>query len=103
MGAAPGCQHRSAGDGRTKFFGSYSRYFIPVAVNTNVRLAGGELDYDAYYQFAGLMADNTPILGAPITTGAGFTACPNNSPAGTACTLRNDGTVRARPRWWHPT
>lgn len=81
------------GDGRTKFFGSFSRYFLPVAVNTNVRLAGGELDYTAYYRFGGLMADNTPILGAPITTGAGFTACPNNSPAGTACTISNDGTV----------
>lgn len=81
------------GDGRTKFFGSFSRYFIPVAVNTNVRLAGGELDYTAAYRFGGLMADNTPILGAPITTGAGFTACPNNSPAGTACTISNDGTV----------
>lgn len=81
------------GDGRTKFFGSFSRYFIPVALNTNVRLAGGELDYDAFYRFGGLMADNTPILGAPITTGSGFTACPNNSPAGTACSVRNDGTV----------
>lgn len=81
------------GDGRTKFFGSFSRYFIPVAVNTNVRLAGGELDYTAYYRFAGLQSDNTPILGAPVTTGAGFTACPNNTPGGTACTVSNDGTV----------
>ncbi|WP_153002869.1 TonB-dependent receptor [Sphingomonas sanguinis] len=81
------------GDGRTKFFGSYSRYFIPVAVNTNVRLAGGELDSSAYYRFGGLMADNTPILGAPITTGAGFTACPGGTPAGTACVVSNDGTV----------
>lgn len=81
------------GDGRTKFFGSFSRYFLPVAVNTNVRLAGGELDSSAYYRLAGLTANNTPILGAPITTGAGFTACPNNSPAGTACVVSNDGTV----------
>jgi hypothetical protein len=81
------------GDGRTKFFGSFSRYYLPVAVNTNVRLAGGELDYNAYYRFGGLTATNVPILGTPITTGAGFTACPNNAPAGTACTISNDGTV----------
>ncbi|EZP56169.1 TonB-dependent receptor [Sphingomonas sp. RIT328] len=81
------------GDGRTKFFGSFSRYYLPVAVNTNVRLAGSELDYNAYYVLNGLSATNVPILGAPITTGAGFTACPGNSPAGTACVVSHDGTV----------
>lgn len=81
------------GEGRTKFFGSFSRYFLPVAVNTNVRLAGSELDYDAYYRLSGLSANNTPILGAPITTGSGFEPCPGGSPAGTACSVRNDGTV----------
>lgn len=81
------------GDNRTKLYGSFSRYYLPVAVNTNVRLAGGELDYDIYYRLNGLNADNTPILGSAITTGAGFEACPGGSPAGTACVVRNDGTV----------
>ena len=81
------------GDGRTKIFGSFDRYYLPVAVNTNVRLAGSELDYDAYYRFAGLGANNVPTLGAPITTGAGFEPCPTGNPAGTACVVRNDGTV----------
>ncbi|MDR6135070.1 hypothetical protein QE361_002060 [Sphingomonas sp. SORGH_AS802] len=81
------------GDGRTKIFGSFSRYYLPVAVNTNVRLAGGELDYTTYYLLNGLTATNVPILGTPITTGAGFTNCLGGSPAGTACTVSNDGTV----------
>jgi len=81
------------GDGKTKVYGSWSRYFLPVAANTNVRLAGSELDYDAYYRLAGLGAGNVPILGAPITGGAGLEQCPGGTPAGTACVVRNDGTV----------
>lgn len=81
------------GDGSTKVYGSFSRYFLPVAVNTNVRLAGSELDYDAYYRLSGLGANNVPILGAPITGGAGLENCPTGGPGGTACVVRNDGTV----------
>lgn len=81
------------GDGRTKVYGSFSRYFLPVASNTNLRLAGSELDVDAYYRLNGLNANNTPILGAPITTGAGFEACPAGTGTGNSCVVRNDGTV----------
>lgn len=81
------------GDSRTKIYGSFSRYFLPVAANTNLRLAGAELDYDAYFRLAGLGANNIPISGGAITTGAGFEACPGGNPAGTACFVRNDGTV----------
>ena len=81
------------GDRTTKVYGSFSRYFLPIAVNTNVRLAGSELDYDAYFRLTGLNANNTPILGAAITTGAGFEVCPPGGPAGTACVVRNDGSV----------
>lgn len=82
------------GDGQTKVYGSFSRYFLPVAANTNVRLAGSELDYDAYYAFGGLGANNVPILGAPLVNAPGAgEACPGGTPAGNACTVRNDGTV----------
>lgn len=81
------------GDGATKVYGSFSRYFLPVAANTNVRLAGSELDYDTYYRLAGLGANNVPILGTPITGGAGLEPCPGGAPAGTACVVRNDGSV----------
>jgi hypothetical protein len=81
------------GSGRSRIYGSFSRYFLPVAVNTNVRLAGSELDFDAYYRLSGLNPDNTPILGAAITNVAGGVACPSGTPAGNACIVRNDGSV----------
>ncbi len=81
------------GDGRTKVYGSFSRYYLPVAANTNLRLAGSELDFDAYYRLSGLGPNNIPVLGSAITTGAGLTACPGGTPSGTACFFRNDGTV----------
>jgi Carboxypeptidase regulatory-like domain/TonB-dependent Receptor Plug Domain len=81
------------GDRSTKVYGSFSRYFLPIAANTNARLAGAELDYDAYFRFGSLAADNTPVVGAAVTTGAGFVTCPTGGPSGTACVLRNDGTV----------
>lgn len=84
-----------AGDGKTRIYGSFSRYYLPVAVNTNVRLAGSELDVDSYYLLSGLNADNSPILGAPVNTVAGGEACVSDTgPAGTtSCVVRNDGTV----------
>lgn len=55
------------GDRRTKLYGSFSRYFLPIAANTNIRLAGSEYDVYSYYEYGGLGADGTPILGNPIT------------------------------------
>lgn len=64
------------GDGNAKLFGFYGRYFLPVAVNTNQRLAGAEFfirDTYALNRAGGptdLNADGindtneTPILGA---------------------------------------
>ena len=42
-------------------FGSYSRYFLPVAANTNIRAAGAETFIHRWYEFTGLNSDNTPI------------------------------------------
>jgi len=41
------------GNAQTKVFGNAGRYYIPVMSNTNVRLAGTELDYTDYYAFNG--------------------------------------------------
>lgn len=88
-----------SGDRRTKVYGSFSRYFLPVATNTNVRLAGAELDYVQYYRLDGINADNTPIYGAPIAIGGvGARQCPalaiEPTPGGVAnCTINNDGTT----------
>jgi hypothetical protein len=37
------------GDGKSKIFANVGRYFLPVANNTNVRLAGNESDVQDYY------------------------------------------------------
>ncbi len=94
------------GDGQTKVYGSFSRYYLPVPLNTNIRLSGSELDYDQYYVLAGTNADNSPILGTPIVGGAatagtvaglsGGRSCPTAvfQASGVAnCRLRNDGTI----------
>lgn len=93
------------GDGQTKVYGSFSRYYLPVPLNSNIRLSGSELDYDQYYVLAGLNADNSPILGAPIVGGtapagtvgglSGGRSCPTlvfQASGVNNCRLRNDGT-----------
>lgn len=77
------------GDGRTKVYGSYGRYFLPVAANTNIRLAGAELDYTRYFYLNGVNADGTPIQGAPILTATGAVACPDTGVAN--CRINSDG------------
>ncbi len=49
------------GDSSLKVFGNAGRYFIPVYANTNVRLAGSELDYQEFYTFTAI----DPITGVP--------------------------------------
>lgn len=69
------------GDRESKLFGSYGRYFLPVAVNTNQRLAGAEFfisdtwTLDRTTCAAGIDAncdgindnDSTPILGTLLS------------------------------------
>ena len=55
------------GDSSFKVFGNAGRYYIPVYANTNVRLAGSELDYIEYYTFDGIdPATGAPTLGAKL-------------------------------------
>jgi len=61
------------GDGESKVFANFGRYFLPVANNTNVRLSGNEDDSETYYEFDGLSdhefegnAYQMPILGAQL-------------------------------------
>ncbi|UZK68105.1 TonB-dependent receptor [Sphingomonas sp. S1-29] len=78
------------GDGRTKVYGTFSRYYLPIAVNTNIRLGGAELDYDSYFLLNSVNPDGTPNLGAAIQFPGGV-ACPDGG--GLSCQFRNDGTV----------
>lgn len=81
------------GDGRTKIYGSFSRYFMPIAANTNIRGAGSELDYTRYNLFAGTFAANgAPILGAPIGSVANTRACPDTSTLN--CVVTKDGSIQ---------
>jgi hypothetical protein len=95
------------GDKRTTLRGSWSRYYLPVATNTNIRLGGAELYYQQRFAYAagvnsnsfdqyglvnGLTFDasgNITNLGAPI----GATPCPAGSPAaGQTCfSITSDG------------
>jgi Carboxypeptidase regulatory-like domain len=53
-------------NGKSKIFANYGRYYLPIATNTNIRLAGGETYYEEYYALTGLKADSTPNIGAQI-------------------------------------
>lgn len=52
------------GDGNSKLFANYGRYYLPVANNTNVRSAGNEYDVRRYYALQG--TQDTEILGKQI-------------------------------------
>ena len=84
------------GDGLTKFYGSFGRYYLPIPSNTNIRLAGAEFDYDQYFLVDGINPDGTPIPGAPVLTVQNGVACPNDpsaiSPGTINCNIRSDGT-----------
>jgi len=54
------------GDQKTKVYANYGRYHIPVASNTNARLAGGEKFTEEWYELLGVNADGTPIRGQQI-------------------------------------
>ncbi len=54
------------GDKKTKVFANYGRYHLPIASNTNVRLAGGELFTEEYHVLTSVNADGTPVIGAKL-------------------------------------
>lgn len=50
------------GDGTSKLFANFGRYYLPVATNTNIRLAGDELYTVTDYAVEGINDDLTPIV-----------------------------------------
>lgn len=54
------------GNKKTKVSASFGRYHLPVASNTNVRLAGGELFTEEYFVLTSVNADGTPVIGAKL-------------------------------------
>ncbi len=49
------------GDGQNKFYGTWGRYYLPIANNTNFRVASGVSDITTYYSYTG----TDPTTGAP--------------------------------------
>jgi hypothetical protein len=55
----------------TRIYGSYGHYYLPIATNTNMRLAGQETYFQEYFEgfdadgdgFPDVGADNYPVLG----------------------------------------
>lgn len=64
------------GNQTDKFYGSYSRLYVPVPANTNIRLAGGETYYTRTNLLAGFSANKVPILGSPVLY-SGAANCPD--------------------------
>lgn len=54
------------GDGNSKVFANFGRYFLPVATNTNIRLAGDELYTRQLYEVESIDSNFVPTLGAPV-------------------------------------
>ncbi|MBP9901498.1 MAG: TonB-dependent receptor [Verrucomicrobia bacterium] len=54
------------GDGRSKILANFGHYYLPIAANTNIRMAGTELFTEDYYILTGLNGDSTPIKGAKL-------------------------------------
>lgn len=67
-----GASYDLKGDRRTKVFGNYGRYMLPIAANTNYRLAGGELYTRDYYLVNSIGPDWVPAKGAKVGTSSVF-------------------------------
>ena len=81
IGPRLGFSYDVFGDGRAKLFGSFGRTFVPPVSNTNIRLAGEELDFTSFFRFNGLDAQGIPIAGAPVLSITNPRACPDTGVA----------------------
>jgi len=52
------------GDGESKLYANFGRYFVPVPGQTNVRLGGAEINNETVYDLDGFDGSGLPILGA---------------------------------------
>lgn len=60
-----GASYDVFGDGRLEAYAFWGRYFLPIATNTNIRMAGRESYTSDFYSFTGMGADFRPTgLGA---------------------------------------
>ncbi len=50
-----------AGDGRSKIFANWGKYHLPIAANTNIRMAGNETYIHDYYDWNGTSVDSQGV------------------------------------------
>ena len=89
------------GDRKDKLYGSYGRYYQPIAANTAYRMSSAETYFSEYYLYSGYNASTyMPTLSSQITTtsnpSAVLKACPSGglSSAGTVgCAVSADGVA----------
>ncbi|MEG8022981.1 TonB-dependent receptor [Sphingomonas aerolata] len=80
------------GDGRTKVFGSYSKYYLPMAGDINLNVAGSLVTYTRYNVFTGVSGTGSvPNAGAPILSVVNTTACPDTGIRN--CEVSADGSA----------
>jgi outer membrane receptor protein involved in Fe transport len=66
------------GDGKTKIYGSYSKYYLPLAGDINLNVAGALVTYTRYNLFNGVSGANSiPVAGNPILGASTFSNCPD--------------------------
>lgn len=61
-----GLTYDPSGDGSTKVFANYGKYFFPIPVNTNYRTASGIRDVTEYFKFTGVNATNNTPTGLTL-------------------------------------
>ena len=80
------------GDGRTKLYGFYGKYYMPLAGDLNLNVMGGRVTYTRYNLLNGLdSTKNTPLPGDPILGSGNFSACPDTGIAN--CEVAADGSA----------
>lgn len=55
------------GDGASRVYGNWGRYYLPIATNTSIRQASAETYIQRYFPLDGLNPDDTPIYDAGAT------------------------------------
>jgi carboxypeptidase family protein/TonB-dependent receptor-like protein len=86
-----GASYDLLGDGRTKLYGFYGKYYLPLAADINLNVMGGRETYTRYNLLNGLdPAKGTPLPGDAILGGDGLRACPDTGIAN--CEVQADGS-----------
>jgi hypothetical protein len=97
------------GDGRSKVFGSYGRYYLPIASNTSFRVFAPAIDFTEFFLPAGgaqkfgaldpvtglpTAGLGPQVVGAPTLIACASTLTGKVAATGTvACNVRNNGTA----------